>query len=108
MGEHGTRLVIPRCEAEIGEAILVSVAARDIVVATERPRGISARNVLSACVAEVEAAADYRLVHLTVAGETRVLAELTQGACSELGLAPGANVHLVMKTHALRYVSRAG
>ena len=73
--------------------------ADHVLLAAERPRAISARNVFEACVTSVEPAGASRLVELdTEVGP--ILSRLTAEAVDELGLAPGKSVWAVVKAHA--------
>lgn len=97
----GPRLLALASGAEPAGATCVTIPATDVLVAVERPRGISARNVLAARVAAVTAAGELRLVHARVAdGVPPIVAEVTRGACDELGLVPGRECHLIVKTAA--------
>ena len=99
--DHWT-LAVPRADA-IGAAIY-AIAANEIIVATERPRGISARNVLEGKIVRVTSDGDDALVEVETRG--RVLrAKLTDAAVEGLSLAPGADAFLIIKTHALRRIT---
>ena len=69
---------------------LVGVPAHEIIVATESPRGLSARNVLPARVLEIFASGDSALVsaELEADGSTMVV-EVTERTPGQMGLAPG-------------------
>lgn len=98
---EGPVLVATGTRVAAGDTTLVSIPASDILVAVEPPRGISARNVIGGKVTAVTEAAGLRLVHVLLAdGVPELLAEVTQDACDELRLAPGRDVHLVVKTAA--------
>ena len=77
--------------------------ADHIVLATERPRAISARNILEGEVAVVRTEADgSRLVELkTSVGP--ILSRVTQEAVEELGLAEGRRAWALVKVHALQH-----
>jgi molybdate transport system ATP-binding protein len=88
-----------------GDHLRVGVRAGDILLATEKPIGLSARNVLQGTItglilqnvtviARVQAGADFT-VHLTPA------------ACEALALEPGKPVWLVIKTYSC-HVLRQG
>ncbi len=96
-------LVVPRVQGpSAGDAVRVRILARDVVIALERPRGISIRNVLPARVASVEpeAGSAFTSISLTVGGET-IRARLTRASVEELGLQPGADVYALIKTAGL-------
>jgi molybdate transport system ATP-binding protein len=95
------RLVVPRLDAPIGMALRVRIRARDVILATAPPAGISALNILrgevEALVPIEEAALE---VQLRLGGE-RLLARVTRRSGEALGLAPGREVFAVVKTVAI-------
>ena len=44
---------LPRIDASVGSRVRVRVRARDVMIATERPRGLSAMNILPGKIAEI-------------------------------------------------------
>jgi molybdate transport system ATP-binding protein len=89
--------ISPDAELSIG------IRAEDILISLDRPSRISARNVISGRVAQLDAQADHRLVHVD-AGADRLIAKLTRGAVDELALCEGAEVYLIIKSQALRRI----
>jgi molybdate transport system ATP-binding protein len=98
-----TELEVPLSRGEPGAPVRVAVRAGDILLAVERPRGLSARNVI-----------DGRIVSLVREGPTVVarvdagapfIVHVTPGALEALGLAPGRAVWLIIKTYSCRIVS---
>ncbi len=96
-------LEVPLSETPTGSRVRVAIRAGDILLATEEPRGLSARNILLG-----------RLISLTREGTTsiaevdagaRFVVRLTPSACESLGLAIGDRVWLIIKTHSCRIVS---
>jgi len=75
-------------------AVRLACFAHDVLLATEPPRGLSARNVVPTRVLRLEALGDSVLVHLE---RPRLLATLTPHAVRELALREGAPVHAVLK-----------
>jgi molybdate transport system ATP-binding protein len=109
-GKPGSpELLVPRCSAPIGERALVGLRARDVLVATRRPEGLSARNVVAVVVEELaasETGVHVRLRLGTGTGpDTAIVAELTSGAQSELELSPGRQVFMVVKAQAFSVVA---
>ncbi|TDR93329.1 molybdenum ABC transporter ATP-binding protein [Enterovirga rhinocerotis] len=84
----------------IGGSVRLLVPAREVMVATERPTGISALNVLSGEVAGIEAARhDAASVELRIAcGDAHLLARVTRKSVDDLGLSPGRPVHALVKS----------
>ncbi len=80
-----------------------ALPASEIMIATERPAAISARNVIPAQIAAIDAVGDDALVEVDALGE-RLRAKLTDSAVDSLALTPGQRVFLVIKSHALERV----
>jgi len=82
----------------VGASVRVRIRARDVIVATERPQGLSALNILSGRIVSVGSSngtlAD---VLIDCSGQT-VLARITRQSCHTLALQPGKPVFAVVKT----------
>jgi molybdate transport system ATP-binding protein len=85
-----------------GHDVRLVIKATDVTVATERPRDLSIRSVLSGRVGAIEQE-DGPLAAVTIdlPGHGRVVALVTRMAVDELGLALGRNVFALIKTVAL-------
>lgn len=104
---RGPELVALRGGGRVGDSSLVGIPSRDILLATEEPRGLSARNVLAARIVEVRVAGPTRLVSVELAeGVPPLVVELTESARSELHLEAGARVFAVVKASACILYSR--
>lgn len=89
---------VPKLDAEPGAAVRLRIRARDVMVATEPPRGLSALNVLAGRIGGMNAAGGPLLdVSIDCNGET-VLARVTRQSAHALELAPGQRVYAVVKT----------
>lgn len=98
-------LQLPAGALSPGTPVRLQVLARDVILATEPPRGLSVRNVLEGRVVAVEAGlAGSRRVTVDIGG-LRLLAQVTDLAASELGLAPGRPVWVLVKAVSLRAAS---
>ena len=98
LGVGSVELETPLVRADIGSKLRVGIRAGDLLLATESPRGLSARNIVPGVVSKIErrdvivstvvdcSGADFE-VHLTLA------------AREALQLAPGKSVWVVVKTH---------
>lgn len=85
-----------------GPRVRLQILARDVILATEAPRGLSVRNELRG---EIEALADDGAdgVLVTVrCGDARVLARVTREACAALRLRAGTSVWALVKAASLR------
>ena len=94
----GVELVTPRDPGAAGDEVLVGLPASDIVIATELPRGLSARNVLRATLTELRTVGPSALVTARIAdGLPPWTVEVAKSTPDELGLEPGRKVFLVVK-----------
>ncbi len=97
----GERVAISTRGASVatGDRSLVGIPSRDIIVATSRPEGLSARNVVAATVEDIAASGTSRVLRARVAEDVPdLIVELSAEASGELGLAPGREVFLVFKS----------
>ena len=87
----------------IGADVTIAIRAEDVVVATERPWQISARNCFPVrVVALVTAEADAIVRCAGAPGGPEWLVRLTLAAVSTLDLQPGREVWLAVKSHSIR------
>ena len=95
-------LEIPLGTAPPGAAVQVAIRAGDILLATEAPRALSARNVWPGTLEALEPRGS--LVVAQVNAGARFIVHLTPGAVRSLQLVPGLRVWLVLKTHSCHVV----
>lgn len=103
---HGPRLLVPHTEGEPGDSLLIGIPAREAILATTEPKGLSARNVLPGRIDSVHPLVeDGGLLLATIAldpgsgGALPPLAtEVTEAASRELGLNAGKPVYVILKT----------
>ena len=96
--------VTPSAEHIDSDEVIVTIRASDVIVATELPRAISARNVISAPCVDLTQSEERSFATFDV-GEPLVV-ELTSSAISELELSIGVSAHLVFKTTSLTLTPR--
>lgn len=95
----GGRLWIPRLSERLpGTKLRVHIRARDVMISTRRPEGLSALNVLRGVVAELGPQRGPILDLRLDCGGQAILARLTQRSVETLGLAQGTPVYAVIKT----------
>jgi molybdate transport system ATP-binding protein len=100
VGRGRLRLALP--DARVGARLRLHVLARDVILATEPPHGLSVRNALEGTLAEVVTEGrDEALAIVDLAG-SRLLARITREAVDELGLRPGLPVWTLVKAASLR------
>ncbi len=98
----------PRVEAPAGARVRARVRARDVMLATVPPDGISALNVLAGVVVDVAAGeGSQALVAVDCAGD-RLLARVTRRSVAGLGLAPGRAVFAIIKAVSFDARNRPG
>jgi molybdate transport system ATP-binding protein len=104
------RLVVPRLDLPVGSALRVRIRARDVILATDRPSGISALNVLAGIVEALAPIGDEALEVQLGLGPERLLARITRRSGDALGLAVGRPVFALIKTVAIdrRSLGRGG
>jgi molybdate transport system ATP-binding protein len=95
-------LLVPTLPGAVGARVRLSIQARDVILARERPSAISVHNVVRARVAAIERDAEKgtALVQLR-AGATPLLATVTLDALEVLGLAAGGEVYALLKAVAV-------
>jgi molybdate transport system ATP-binding protein len=85
-----------------GARLRVQVLARDVIVATQEPRGLSVRNALRGTVSAIaDDGPGADLVTLDVGGAL-LMSRITKAATAELSLAPGTPVWALVKAASLR------
>jgi len=92
------QLSVPTIAAPIAAVVRIRIAAREVILASQRPEGLSLHNVIEARVLRVEPASHpaLRLVHLAV-GDTPLLSLVTVDAVQSLQLAADAPVLALVK-----------
>ena len=89
--------------ARVGAGIRVQLLARDIIVATEPPRGLSVRNALQGVIAEfADDVGIAVLVKVDIGAGAAVLAPVTRRAMQDLALRPGLPVWVLVKAVSAR------
>jgi len=97
LGESACEIEVPLGYAAAGSRVQVAVRAGDILLATERPHGLSARNVMEGRIVSLEQRGT--MVIARVDGGVSFVVHITPGAVRALELTAGRHVWLVLKTH---------
>ena len=111
LDHHGQAIDMPMVDLPIGSEVRLRVRARDVSLATERPRGISVRNILSGTISRIEEEADTAFAETLVnVGGAKLRARITRAAVADLCLAPGTAVFALVKSIAFdrRALASAG
>jgi molybdate transport system ATP-binding protein len=102
LGNTDRELEVPLGHAAPGDRVRIAVRAGDILLATEAPRALSARNVLEGKIVSLERRGS--LVAARVDCGDTFTVHVTPGAERTLQLAPEKPVWLVLKTHSCHFV----
>jgi len=97
LGRSTVELETPLVRAEVGSMLRVGIRAGDILLAVEKPRGLSARNVIEGRIVSLEQRDVIVVARVDCGVEMEV--HLTIAAREALSFQPGKKVWLVVKTH---------
>ena len=95
----GGTLLAPARHLSATTVVRVRIPAREVILATSAPTGLSLHNVLSGTVSEVhdDEALDTVTVQVTV-GRLMLLAEVTRDAVAKLDIKAGSHLHALIKS----------
>jgi molybdate transport system ATP-binding protein len=94
---------LPQLAGAVGQRVRIRVAAQDVMLATHRPEGLSALNILPVRVSAVqEGRGPGALVQLDLGGES-LLARITLRSLKTLGITPGFALFAVIKSVAVAH-----
>lgn len=102
LGESVCEMEVPLAHASAGDRVQLAIRAGDILLAAERPHGLSARNVLEGRIESLEQRGTMMIARVDCG--VIFIVHLTPGAVRALGLSPGKQVWLVLKTHSCHLV----
>jgi len=100
----GGVLLVPADDLLVGARVRVRVPARDVILATEAPSGLSVHNVLRATVRQVDHADGHLAIVQLAVGDSRLLAEVTNDAVARLSITPGRLLNALVKSVSLEVV----
>jgi molybdate transport system ATP-binding protein len=96
---QGQSLSVPLLEAAIDTNLRLRIRARDVAIATERPQGISVRNILNVRIAEIASKPSAAHADLLLdIGNGHIRARITRQSVEELGLNIGQSVFALVKS----------
>jgi molybdate transport system ATP-binding protein len=99
LGGHALRL---NASADaVGTRLRLHVLASDVILATERPHGLSVRNALPGEIEDLEAEENGMVLATVVIGSDRLLARITRSAVEDLALTTGRPVWALVKAASL-------
>jgi molybdate transport system ATP-binding protein len=91
----------PHIDAPPGAAVRLRIPAHEVLISRARPEGLSALNVLAATVEDVAYGEGPGALVRLRAGDDAILARITRRSAESLGLAPGAQCHVILKSMAI-------
>jgi molybdate transport system ATP-binding protein len=100
LAQTSVELEVPLARGATGSAVQIAIRAGDILLATEPPRGLSARNILRGRL--VSLARDGGAMVATVQAGARFVVHLTPSSADDLALTLGQDVWIVIKTYSCR------
>jgi molybdate transport system ATP-binding protein len=93
-----TTVLVPRGDLTPGMPVRLRIPAREVILASRDPEGLSLHNVLKGTVSAIAPTPDnHRLTQVDVGG-TKLLAEITPDAVQRLQLQPGTGVFALIKS----------
>jgi molybdate transport system ATP-binding protein len=98
LGSGHVELETPLVRAEVGSHLRVGIRAGDLLLGTEYPHGLSARNVLPGTIRRLERR-DVVISAIVDCGGAEFEVHVTPAARDALQLGPGKSVWVVVKTH---------
>lgn len=99
----GFELTVAHGQNAIGDQVMIGLPAHEILVATQSPQGLSARNILQATVREIRLRDRLSVITAEVAsGALPLTVEVTRETPKELALEIGKAVFLIIKATSCR------
>ncbi|MQA28822.1 MAG: molybdenum ABC transporter ATP-binding protein [Luteitalea sp.] len=95
----GGALLVSQSSVTVGTRVRLRIPAREVILASRPPEGLSLHNVLSGTVSAIhaETAVDHVIVQIAVGG-VLLLAEVTRDAIATLGIVVGMRLHALIKS----------
>jgi molybdate transport system ATP-binding protein len=103
LGQSASEIEVPLGYAMPGDRVRVAIRAGDILLATQLPSGLSARNILEGKIVSLEQRGTLIVVRVQCGVDFTV--HVTRGAARALELAAGKALWVVLKTHSCHLVS---
>jgi len=95
--EDGGEWIVPHFSGAAGDGVRLIVRARDVMIATKRPEGLSALNIVPCRIAGIEALDQGEMLATLDAEGQRLAARVTRHSADRLSLRPGMEVFAVVK-----------
>jgi len=102
----GKKLLIPTSQFKTGTKLRVTVHSEDVTLSVKKPEGLSARNIMKGVVQKM-VETDDGAVSIKIDIGVTIYATITKEAVSDLSIANGIDVYIILKTIALSRRSTA-
>ena len=100
MSFAGGQLILPELSQPAGREVRIRIAAQDIILATEMPKGLSALNIFHGVITDMHQGQGPGVMVQFRVGQTLFLARITQYSAGKMGLALGKTVFAIVKASA--------
>jgi molybdate transport system ATP-binding protein len=100
LGEQRLRFYLPNSVQ--GQRIRIHVLARDVIISTQAPTGLSVRNAILCTLTQLHDEAPDSVIATLQFGQTALLSRITRSAVYDLQLKVGASVWALVKAASLR------
>ncbi|MCO4848112.1 MAG: molybdenum ABC transporter ATP-binding protein [Yoonia sp.] len=97
----GGQMSLPGHVGRVGQGLRVRIPAQDVILASQIPAQISARNILPVTVTAIEDGRGPGVVIGLMAGETPLLARITKASLRDMKLSVGADIFAIIKATAV-------
>lgn len=97
----GQPLFLPKIEKRQGDKLRVRIAAQDVILSRENPKGLSALNILPGVIDTIRTGHGPGALVAITTRSGRLLARVTRRSLQTLELSPGTEIYAVIKTVAI-------
>ena len=104
---RGCRLLVPRGDLHEGQKLRVHIPAREVLLATSKPQGISALNILKGEIRAMTGSDGGAVDIALLCGEEVLRARITGLSAKRMDMKVGQSIHAIIKTVALDPPGRA-
>lgn len=94
-------LELPTSAAQSGDTVRLRILAQDVILAHEKPQGLSARNILPAVIRDIHQGRGPGAAVVLQIGDQSLLARITDASRQEMGLEPGQQIFAILKASSI-------
>lgn len=103
VAKGNVEFTLPRINANYGDEFFLDIPGSEIIIATERPHGLSARNILPGLITNIQSVGGK--IFIGVDAGIQVEVEVVEKTVEALKLANGKQVFLIIKATAFRRIN---